>query len=78
MIIICNPWDINGYILPLHKKQCIVTIIFTNLPSLHPFSFHEMIFILVYNYIYIYIYIYIPGVNEAIMFICIYYEEEAM
>ena len=26
---------------------CLVSI-FTNLPSLHPFSFHEMIFILVY------------------------------
>ena len=25
----------------------LYTIIFTNLPSLHPFSFHEMIFILV-------------------------------
>ena len=39
----------EGYdhLLPLHKRQCLVTIIFTNLPSLHPFSFHEMIFILV-------------------------------
>ena len=36
------------HLLPLHKRQCLVTIIFTNLPSLHPFSFHEMIFILVY------------------------------
>ena len=35
------------HLLPLHKRQCLVTIIFTNLPSLHPFSFHEMIFILV-------------------------------
>ena len=33
--------------IPLHKRQCLFTIIFTNLPSLHPFSFHEMIFILV-------------------------------
>ena len=32
------------HLLPLHKRQCLVT---TNLPSLHPFSFHEMIFILV-------------------------------
>ena len=31
----------------LHKRQCLVTIIFTNLPSLLPLSFHEMIFILV-------------------------------
>ena len=37
------------YYIPLHKRQCLVTIIFTNLPSLHPFSFHEMIFILVYT-----------------------------
>ena len=29
-----------------HKRQCLVT---TNLPSLHPFSFHEMIFILVFH-----------------------------
>ena len=29
--------------IPLHRRQCLVTIIFTNLPSLHPFSFHEMI-----------------------------------
>ena len=28
-------------------RQCLVTIIFTNLPSLLPLSFHEMIFILV-------------------------------
>ena len=36
-------------LLPLHKRQCLVTIIFTNLqlPSLLPLSFHEMIFILV-------------------------------
>ena len=33
------------HLLPLHKRQCLVT---TNLPSLHPFSFHEMIFMLVY------------------------------
>ena len=24
------------HLLPLHKRQCLVTIIFTNLPSLHP------------------------------------------
>ena len=30
----------------LHALR-LVTIIFTNLPSLHPLSFHEMIFILV-------------------------------
>ena len=34
-------------LLPLHKRQCLVIIIFTNLPSLHPLSFHAMIFILV-------------------------------
>ena len=34
------------HLLPLHKT--LVTIVFTNLPSLHPHSFHEMIFILVY------------------------------
>ena len=32
------------YYIPLHKRQCLVT---TNLPSLLPLSFHEMIFILV-------------------------------
>ena len=36
------------HLLPLHKRQCLVTIIFTNLPSLHPFAFHEMVFILVF------------------------------
>ena len=35
------------YYIPPHKRQCLVTIIFTNLPSLLPLSFHEMIFILV-------------------------------
>ena len=34
----------GDHLLPLHKRECLVT---TNLPSLHPFSFHEMIFILV-------------------------------
>ena len=33
--------DTYDHLLPLHKRQCLVT---TNLPSLHPFSFHEMIF----------------------------------
>ena len=37
------------HLLPLHKRQCLVTIIFTKLPFLHPLSCHEMIFILVYN-----------------------------
>ena len=30
------------HLLPLHKRQCLIT---SNLPSLHPLSFHEMIFI---------------------------------
>ena len=38
------------HLLPLHKRQCLVTIIFTILPLLLPLSFHEMIFILVYIY----------------------------
>ena len=38
------------YYIPLHKRQCLVTIIFTNLPSLLPLSFHEMIYIYIYNY----------------------------
>ena len=29
-------------IIKLLPLQCLVTIIFTNLPSLHPLSFHEM------------------------------------
>ena len=47
----CHPYiqrvTYYDHLLPLHKRQCLVTIIFTNLPSLHTFSFHEMIFILV-------------------------------
>ena len=35
-------------IIYYHCTRGLVTIIFTNLPSLHPLSFHEMIFILVY------------------------------
>ena len=35
------------HLLPLYQRQCHVTIIFTNLPSLHPLLFHEMNFILV-------------------------------
>ena len=31
------------YTIPLHKRQCLVTILFTNPPSLHHLSFHEMI-----------------------------------
>ena len=37
------------HLLPLHKRQCLVTIL-TCHPYIHPFSFHEMIFILVYKH----------------------------
>ena len=34
------------YIVPLHKRQCLATIIFTNLSSLHPLSFIYIIILL--------------------------------
>ena len=32
----------------LRDSALLLSFLYTNLPSLHPFSFHEMIFILVY------------------------------